>query len=45
MTNLQVSTDQVLDALEAEAIGIIRETAGAFKNPVLMYSIGKDSSV
>jgi sulfate adenylyltransferase subunit 2 len=45
MTNLSVSTDEVLDALEAEAIGILRETAGAFKNPVLMYSIGKDSSV
>ena len=37
MTNLQVSTDKVLDALEAEAIGILREAAGSFKNPVLMY--------
>ncbi|MAT61490.1 MAG: sulfate adenylyltransferase subunit CysD [Micrococcales bacterium] len=37
--------DSVLDALEAEAIHIFRETAAAFQNPVLLYSIGKDSSV
>jgi sulfate adenylyltransferase subunit 2 len=37
--------DAVLDALEAEAIWVMRETAGAFRRPVLMYSIGKDSSV
>jgi len=37
--------DDVLDHLEAEAIGIIRETAAAFRNTVLLYSIGKDSSV
>jgi sulfate adenylyltransferase subunit 2 len=40
-----VSEDEVLDALENEAILILRETAAAFKRPVLMYSIGKDSSV
>lgn len=40
-----VSEDDVLDSLENEAIAILRETAGAFKKPVLMYSIGKDSSV
>ncbi|WP_376097011.1 sulfate adenylyltransferase subunit CysD [Roseomonas sp. CCTCC AB2023176] len=34
-----------LKRLEAEAIGIIRETAASFRNPVLLYSIGKDSSV
>ena len=34
-----------LRRLEAEAIGIIRETAASFRNPVLLYSIGKDSSV
>jgi sulfate adenylyltransferase subunit 2 len=34
-----------LRQLEAEAIGIIRETAAAFRNPVMLYSIGKDSSV
>jgi sulfate adenylyltransferase subunit 2 len=32
-----------LDALEAEAIEIIREVAAACENPVLLYSIGKDS--
>ena len=31
--------------LEAESIYILRETAAEFRNPVLMYSIGKDSSV
>jgi sulfate adenylyltransferase subunit 2 len=35
----------VLDALEAEAIHIFREAAGAFRRPVLLYSVGKDSSV
>ena len=40
-----ISSDDVLDHLEAEAIAIMRETAAAFRNPVLMYSIGKDSSV
>ncbi|NKE43480.1 sulfate adenylyltransferase subunit CysD [Roseomonas frigidaquae] len=34
-----------LRRLEAEAIGILRETAASFRNPVLLYSIGKDSSV
>ena len=34
-----------LRRLEAEAIGIIREVAAEFRNPVLLYSIGKDSSV
>jgi sulfate adenylyltransferase subunit 2 len=33
-----------LRRLEAEAIGIIRETVAEFKNPVMLYSIGKDSS-
>ena len=32
-----------LDALEAEAIHVIREVAAEFENPVLLYSIGKDS--
>lgn len=35
----------VLQALENESIEILRETAAAFKNPVMLYSIGKDSSV
>ena len=34
-----------LQALEAEAIDIIREVAASFQRPVMMYSIGKDSSV
>jgi sulfate adenylyltransferase subunit 2 len=34
-----------LRRLEAEAIFILREVAAAFRNPVLLYSIGKDSSV
>lgn len=34
-----------LDALEAESIYIMREVAAEFENPVMMYSIGKDSSV
>ena len=34
-----------LERLEAEAIGIMRETVAEFRNPVLLYSIGKDSSV
>ncbi len=37
--------DPVLDALEAEAIHVFREAAGAFRRPVMLYSIGKDSSV
>ncbi len=36
---------KVLRALEAESIEILRETAAGFKNPVMLYSIGKDSSV
>ena len=34
-----------LDLLEAEAIHIFREVAAQFRKPVLMYSIGKDSTV
>ena len=34
-----------LQALEAESIDIIREVASSFQRPVMMYSIGKDSSV
>ena len=34
-----------LDVLEAEAIYIIREVAAECENPVMLYSIGKDSSV
>src|SRR6266404_1809002 len=31
--------------LQAEAVTIIREAAAVFARPVLLYSIGKDSSV
>ncbi|HEY3908938.1 MAG TPA: sulfate adenylyltransferase subunit CysD [Stellaceae bacterium] len=34
-----------LRRLEAEAIGIMREVAAEFRHPVMLYSIGKDSSV
>jgi sulfate adenylyltransferase subunit 2 len=34
-----------LQALEAESIHILREVAAEFSRPVLLYSIGKDSSV
>jgi sulfate adenylyltransferase subunit 2 len=34
-----------LDVLEAEAIHIFREAVAQFRKPVLMYSIGKDSTV
>lgn len=44
-TTTSVAYAEVLDELEAEAIHIYRETAAAFRNPVLLYSIGKDSSV
>jgi len=34
-----------LDRLESESIQIIREVASEFDNPVMLYSIGKDSAV
>ena len=34
-----------LQSLEAESIEILREVAASFERPVMMYSIGKDSSV
>src|SRR6185312_3954876 len=34
-----------LQQLEAESIHIIREVVAEFSNPVMLYSIGKDSSV
>ena len=34
-----------IDKLESESIHIIREVASEFVNPVMLYSIGKDSSV
>lgn len=34
-----------LDRLESESIHILREVAAEFRHPVMLYSIGKDSSV
>src|SRR4029078_12432977 len=34
-----------LQQLEAESIQIMREVAAEFRHPVMLYSIGKDSSV
>lgn len=34
-----------LDRLEAESIHVMREVAACFRNPALLYSVGKDSSV
>lgn len=34
-----------LEQLEAESIHIMREVVASFENPVMLYSIGKDSSV
>src|SRR6201993_4373563 len=34
-----------LQRLEAESIHILREVASEFQRPVMLYSIGKDSSV
>jgi sulfate adenylyltransferase subunit 2 len=44
MTNESYSLP-VLRRLEAESIHILREVAAEFERPVMMYSIGKDSSV
>ncbi len=44
-TLLNKDTLTHLDALEAEAIHILREVAGQCSNPVLLFSGGKDSAV
>ncbi len=43
VTNRSLSVH--LKQLEAESIAIIREVAAEFRNPVMLYSIGKDSGV
>lgn len=45
--NLSIANHVVshLKRLEAESIQIMREVAASFENPVMLYSIGKDSSV
>ena len=42
---MQPLTLSLIDQLESEAIHIIREVASEFERPVMMYSMGKDSSV
>jgi sulfate adenylyltransferase subunit 2 len=42
LKNINVS---YVEQLESESIHIIREVAAEFKNPVMLYSIGKDSGV
>ena len=34
-----------LETLEAESIHILREVVAEFERPVMLYSVGKDSSV
>ncbi len=41
----RVLTLSHLDRLESESMHILREVAAEFRNPVLLYSIGKDSTV
>jgi sulfate adenylyltransferase subunit 2 len=45
MSSSEVHKLTHLQQLEAESIHIIREVVAEFENPVMMYSIGKDSSV
>ncbi len=44
---MEISTTSLsnLELLEAESIHIIREVMAEFENPVILYSVGKDSSV
>jgi sulfate adenylyltransferase subunit 2 len=42
---MQQTLSTYLRELEAESIHIMREVAAEFRNPVMLYSIGKDSSV
>jgi sulfate adenylyltransferase subunit 2 len=45
MTTLSLPPHSHLDDLEAESIYIFREVLASFQHPVMLYSIGKDSSV
>ena len=44
-TTTRLALSAHLKRLEAESIGILREVAAEFRNPVMLYSIGKDSGV
>lgn len=45
MKEMRLGLTKRLRDLEAEAITIVREVVAEFDNPVMLYSIGKDSSV
>ncbi|MCE8031547.1 sulfate adenylyltransferase subunit CysD [Billgrantia tianxiuensis] len=45
MPEISIERQTHLKQLEAESIHIIREVSAEFRNPVMLYSIGKDSSV
>ena len=40
-----MSKSKYLEELENEAIFILREVVAEFEKPVMLYSVGKDSSV
>ena len=42
---MKTSASSYLRQLEAESIHIFREVVATFENPVMLYSIGKDSAV
>ncbi|HEY3786820.1 MAG TPA: sulfate adenylyltransferase subunit CysD [Steroidobacteraceae bacterium] len=44
-TPARASLPPGLRRLEAESIGILREVVAEFRNPVMLYSVGKDSGV
>ncbi|MGA7546321.1 MAG: sulfate adenylyltransferase subunit CysD [Methyloceanibacter sp.] len=44
-SSMQQTLSTYLRELEAESIRIMREVAAEFRHPVMLYSIGKDSSV
>ena len=45
ITHHNIAPSAHLRRLESEAIAILREVVAEFRNPVMLYSIGKDSSV
>ena len=45
MERMNHTNSRHISSLEAESVHIIREVAAEFTNPVMLYSIGKDSSV
>jgi sulfate adenylyltransferase subunit 2 len=45
LVSAKAASSPHLKRLEAESIGIMREVVAAFRNPVMLYSIGKDSGV